>query len=93
MSAADVEREREKEGWAEKLFRLIPAFSLFFINIKVLFLCWASQLRDYACAWARQAKGTEKLLKEHQHIAPFFVFFCAELILKCSFLLTSFLSL
>lgn len=42
MSAADVERERERlKGWAGKLLVLIPGFSLSFsfkINIKVLLL-------------------------------------------------------
>lgn len=41
MSAADVERERERlKGWAGKLLVLIPAFSLSLKkkNIKVLLL-------------------------------------------------------
>lgn len=58
MSAADVERvKREREeSSAGKLFRLIPALSFFFFNIKVLLLFWASQLREYTCVWARQRK-------------------------------------
>ena len=33
----------------------------FFLNIKVLLLLWASQLREYTCVRARQGKGTWRL--------------------------------
>lgn len=63
MSAADVERVREREeGRAGKLLRLIPALSFFFFfNIKVLLLLWAPQLREYTCVWARRAQGTKEI--------------------------------